>query len=178
MPSVESFEARLSGGHPNSLGNTVSVAQDVIADRSLLPVLIATYSSDDEVVRLRVSSALKRVAWAKPEWVHHELDTVLDWVVSLQQPSAQWTIAEILLTLGPMLQKVERIRATDIMKAHLSDSRDWIVLIKTMETLAHWATTDAGLRAWLPQRLLELGEESRRSVANKALRLHEALSRQ
>ena len=177
MVSATFFEARLSGGHPNSLGNTVSVAQDVIADRSLLPELISAYSSDNEVVRLRVSSALKRVAWAKPEWVLHELDEVLDWVVSLEQPSAQWTIAEILLTLGPMLSKTERLRATEIMKAHLSDSRDWIVLIKTMETLADWAKTDAGLRAWLPQRLEQLGRDSRKSVAQKALRLHEALSR-
>ncbi len=177
MASATSFEARLSGGHPNSLGNTVSVAQDVIADRSLLPELISTYSSDDEVVRLRVSSALKRVAWAKPDWVHHELDGVLDWVVSLQQPSAQWTIAEILLTLGPMLSTAERLRATDVMKSHLSTSVDWIVLIKTMETLVEWAKTDAELRAWLPERLEELGRDARKSVAQKALRLHAALLR-
>lgn len=177
MPSVESLEGRLSGGHPNSLGNTVSVAQDVIANRLLLPELIGTYSSEDEVVRLRVSSALKRVAWAKPEWVHHELDAVLDWVVALQQPSAQWTIAEILLTLGPMLSSSQRTKATNIMKSHLSASKDWIVLIKTMETLADWATTDAALRGWLLERLGELGKESRKSVAQKARRLHEALSR-
>jgi hypothetical protein len=176
MPSLASFEARLSGGHPNSLGNTVSVAQDVIADRSLLPALIATYSSDDEVVRLRVSSALKRVAWAEPAWVHEELDTVIEWVVALQQPSAQWTIAEILLTLGPMLSSAQRSRATDVMKAHLSVSGDWIVLIKTMETLTDWAKTDPELRAWLPERLEKLCREPRKSVSQKALRLQEALS--
>jgi hypothetical protein len=178
MASPASFEARLSGGHPNSLGNTVSVAQDVIADRSLLPALIASYASDDEVVRLRVSSALKRVAWAEPEWVHHEVDAVIDWVVTLQQPSAQWTIAEILLALGPMLSSVQRSRATDVMKSHLSTSGDWIVLIKTMETLVEWAKTDLELRAWLPERLEELGRDSRKSVAQKALRLHQTLSRQ
>lgn len=177
MPSVKSFEDRLSGGHPNSLGNTVSVADEVVADRSLLRGLIATYSSDDEVVRLRVSSALKRVAWAEPEWVHHELDAVIDWVVRLQQPSAQWTIAEILLVLGPSLTVAERVRAIEVMKAHLTTSRDWIVLIKTMETLVEWAKTDAELRAWLPSRLEQLGRESRKSVAQKALRLHEVLSR-
>jgi hypothetical protein len=176
MPSLASFEARLSGGHPNSLGNTVSVAQHVIADRSLLPELIATYSSDDEVVRLRVSSALKRVAWAEPRWVHEELGTVIGWVVAIQQPSAQWTIAEILLTLGPMLSTAQRNRATEMMKAHLSASEDWIVLIKTMETLANWAKTDAELRAWLPERLEQLGREPRKSVAQKARRLNEALS--
>ena len=178
MASPASFEARLSGGHPNSLGNTVSVAQDVIADRSLLPALIASYASDDEVVRLRVSSALKRVAWAEPGWVHEELDTVIGWVVAIQQPSAQWTIAEILLTLGPMLSTAQRSRATELMKAHLGASADWIVLIKTMETLVEWAKTDAGLRAWLPERLEELGRDSRKSVAQKALRLHQTLSRQ
>jgi hypothetical protein len=117
------------------------------------------------------------VAWAEPEWVHHEVDAVIDWVVTLQQPSAQWTIAEILLALGPMLSSVQRSRATDVMKSHLSTSGDWIVLIKTMETLVEWAKTDLELRAWLPERLEQLCRESRKSVAQKALRLHEALSR-
>jgi len=176
MPSVKSFEDRLSGGHPNSLGNTVSVADEVVADRSLLRGLIATYSSDDEVVRLRVSSALKRVAWAEPEWVHHELDAVIDWVVRLQQPSAQWTIAEILLELGPSLTAAERLRAIEVMKVHLTTSHDWIVLIKTMETLAEWAGADSALRSWLLSRLEELAGDSRKSVAEKAQRLRQAVT--
>ena len=67
MPNASVFEDALTGGHHNSLGNTFAVSEQVNADRSLLPELIITYASDDEVVRLRVSSALKRVAWEHPE---------------------------------------------------------------------------------------------------------------
>ncbi len=77
MPNVSIFEDTLTGGHHNSLGNTVAVAEQVNADRSLLPELIATYASDDEVVRLRVSSALKRVAWEHPEWIHAEIGAIM-----------------------------------------------------------------------------------------------------
>ena len=61
----KTIEERLTGGHPNSLGETVSVAEDVLQDssRQLFNELCRTYSSDDEVVRLRVSSALKRICY-------------------------------------------------------------------------------------------------------------------
>jgi hypothetical protein len=97
-------------------------------------------------------------------------------VVRLQQPSAQWTIAEILLVLGPSLTVAERVRAIEVMKAHLTTSRDWIVLIKTMETLAEWARADADVRSWLLSRLEELAGDSRKSVGQKAQRLHQTVS--
>jgi len=78
MPNVSVFEDALTGGHHNSLGNTVEVSEQVNADRSLLPELINTYASDDEVVRLRVSSALKRVAWEHPDWIHEEINSIMD----------------------------------------------------------------------------------------------------
>ncbi|MFL0711889.1 MAG: hypothetical protein ACJLS2_03810 [Microcella pacifica] len=53
MP-VSRFESPLTGGHPNSLGNTVSVVDEVLADRALLAELVACYRSEDAVVRLRV----------------------------------------------------------------------------------------------------------------------------
>lgn len=59
---AEDFEAVLTGGHPNSLGRTVEVVDVVLADRAKLAQLYACYFSEDEVVRLRFSSAMKRVA--------------------------------------------------------------------------------------------------------------------
>jgi hypothetical protein len=64
----ETFEAMLAGGHPNSLGRTVEVVDLVLADRDRLAELFQCYFSADEVVRLRVSSAMKRVTIAHPEW--------------------------------------------------------------------------------------------------------------
>ena len=50
MPNVSIFEDTLTGGHHNSLGNKLAVADQVNADRSLLPELIATYASDSSGV--------------------------------------------------------------------------------------------------------------------------------
>jgi hypothetical protein len=54
----ESFEAMLTGGHPNSLGQTVVVVEMVLADRA----------------RLRTSNALKRISRVKPTWLVPHLE--------------------------------------------------------------------------------------------------------
>ena len=171
MPNVSVFEDALTGGHHNSLGNTVAVAEQVNADRSLLPELINTYASEDEVVRLRVSSALKRVAWEHPDWIHAEIDSIIEWVERLQQPSAQWSVGQMLLAIGPQLSTAERDRAVALMKSHIEGSSDWIVLNHTMETLAQWAMEDPELEAWLVPHLSIFATDSRKSIAKRAQRL-------
>ena len=171
MPSVSVVEDALTGGHHNSLGNTVAVAEQVNADRSLLPELINTYASEDEVVRLRVSSALKRVAWEHPDWIHAEIDSIMEWVERLQQPSAQWSVGQMLLAIGPRLSTAERDRAVALMKSHIESSSDWIVLNHTMETLAQWAMEDPELEAWLVPHLSVFATDSRKSIAKRAQRL-------
>ena len=64
----ENFESILSGGHPNSLGRTVEVVDLVLEDRARLAELYQCYFSSDEIVRLRVSSAFKRVTTEHPDW--------------------------------------------------------------------------------------------------------------
>lgn len=171
MPNVSVFEDALTGGHHNSLGNTVAVAEQVNADRSLLPELINTYASEDEVVRLRVSSALKRVAWEHPDWIHAEIDSIMEWVERLKQPSAQWSVGQMLLAIGPRLSTAERDRAVALMKSHIESSSDWIVLNHTMETLAQWAMEDPELEAWLVPHLSVFATDSRKSIAKRAQRL-------
>ena len=62
---MESFEQMLTGGHPNSLGRTIEVVEIVLADRERLEELYRCYFSNDEVVRLRTSNGMKRVAKAE-----------------------------------------------------------------------------------------------------------------
>ena len=66
---TDAFEAKLTGGHPNSLGRTIEVVDTVLADQSKLDELFNCYFSDDEVVRLRTSNALTRVSRKEPEWL-------------------------------------------------------------------------------------------------------------
>ena len=171
MPNVSIFEDTLMGGHHNSLGNTVAVAEQVNADRSLLPALIATYASEDEVVRLRVSNALKRVAMENPDWIHAEIDSIMNWVEQLKQPSAQWSVGQMLLAIGSKLSPPERERAIALMKSHIEHSEDWIVLNHTMETLAQWSHDDHDLEEWLVPHLARFAEDSRKSVSKRAQRL-------
>ncbi|MEM1051781.1 MAG: hypothetical protein AAGI28_06745 [Pseudomonadota bacterium] len=55
------FESILTGGHPNSLGCTVEVVETVLANPKRFEELYLCYRSSDQVVRLRVSNAMRRV---------------------------------------------------------------------------------------------------------------------
>ena len=67
--ATTNFAAMLTGGHPNSLGRTIEVVDAVLADRSKLEELYSCYFSADEVVRLRTSNAMKRIAREQPDWL-------------------------------------------------------------------------------------------------------------
>ena len=171
MSSVSVFEADLSGGHPNSLGNTVAVVERVLTDEALCDELVATYGSADEVVRLRVSNALKRVCGEQPGWVYARLGAIESWVQALEQPSAQWTLAQLYSSLSGFLTEAQKEHAVAVMQGFLDTSSDWIVLNYSMQTLADWATDDPELGEWLNPVLQKLAGDARKSVAGRAKKL-------
>lgn len=173
---VTSFEAVLSGGHPNSLGNTVSVVDTILGDESQLDALIRTYESSDPVVRLRVSNALKRVCGVEPQWVYARLGEIEHWVEELEQPSAQWTLAHLYSALSDRLTLRQREKAILILQGFATRGTDWIVLNFSLQTLSEWAATDENLRAWLMPVLEKHSGDSRKSVANRAAKLLRSLT--
>jgi len=82
---VQDFEKRLQGGHPNSLGHTVEVVEEVLSEPSLFDELFHCYYSDDEVVRLRVSNAMKRICKADKTIVLPYVDRLLDDISKIDQ---------------------------------------------------------------------------------------------
>mgnify|MGYP001359304488 FL=1 len=46
---MKNFETRLQGGHPNSLGNTIEVVNEVLAENALFNELFECYFSPDEI---------------------------------------------------------------------------------------------------------------------------------
>lgn len=166
--SSEPLDSMLSGGHPNSLGRTGEAVLAVLADRSRLDELLGCYRSEDAVVRLRASSVLKRVGSERPAWLVPLIDRLIDDVGRLDQASARWTLAELFLRLAPTMSAAQRSRATALLQGNLLQQTDWIVLIRTMETLHRWSMEDAGLRAWLLPHLERLTRDRRPSVAKKA----------
>jgi Trp operon repressor len=164
----ETFEAMLTGGHQNSLGRTVEVVDRVLADQLRLRELIDCYQSTDEVVRLRTSSALKRVDDEHHTWLLPFIDELIDDVGKLDQASAQWTLAQLFFRFTSELSAEQRQRSEVLMKRNLAKSDDWIVLISTLETLAQWAVSDPKLRKWLEPHVSRLAKDSRKSVAGRA----------
>lgn len=171
-----SLEDMLTGGHPNSLGRTEEVVAMVVSDPTLLEELFAGYGSTDEVVRLRVSSAMKRIQAARHDLLVPYLDRFLGEVGALDQPSAQWTLAELFDRYHDDMDDDQRTAAQAIMMRNLAQDDDWIVLNRTMDTLAGWAEDDPALRAWLLPHLQRLAWDRRRSVATRATRTHRRLS--
>ncbi len=168
MQNTETFEEMLSGGHPNSLGRTLEVVEIVLKDKSKFEDLFNCYFSDDEVVRLRVSNAIKRVAREHIGWLAPYIDRFLDEISTINQASTQWTLAQLFLLLENHLSASQRAKAIAVMQRNLDENTDWIVQNTHIETLSIWAKDDKELRQWLIPRLEKLAKNTRKSVANRA----------
>ena len=166
------FEAMLTGGHPNSLGRTLEVVDAVLGDEPRLADLLDCYESDDEVVRLRTSNALKRVTIERPEWTVRHIGRLQDEVAAIDQPSAQWTLALVFHLIWDRLSEPERERALSIMRGNLAQHDDWIVLINSMKVLARRDPDRAALRSLIERRL----DDPRKSVASQARKTLKAIS--
>ena len=161
----------LAEGKPNSLGRTEEVVDEVVADRRKLRSLYACYRSDDEWVRLRVSSSLKRVFRDKPEWFSAWADRIIDEVAAIDQPSAQWTAAQVLEEHAAALDEAQTARAKRVVQGLLSSRDDCIVINCAMSALGSWADHDARLRKRLVPQLRTFSEDRRKSIAGRARKL-------
>lgn len=168
---MDPFESMLSGGHPSSLGRAVDVVDAVLADRSRLAVLYQCWFSDDEVVRLRVSGAMKRVTIAQPSWTMDFMDGLQSDVAAIDQASTQWTLALLFDLIVDLLSQQQWARAVEIMEDNVAHHSDWIVLSNSMKVLRKWAADDAQLAAWLRPHLHRLADDKRRTVARNACKV-------
>lgn len=168
--TINVFEIELSGGHPNSLGNTLSVTEKILRNRNLWNDLLDCYQSPDEVVRLRVSSCLKRVCQSRPGWVHSDFQRLVNEVAVIDQASVKWTLSIIFGLLRERLSDDETLAAVEIMKQNLRYP-DWIVQNTTMRELMAFTIDDPHLEKWLRVELLALRKSSWKSVAGRASKL-------
>lgn len=179
------YATRLTGGKPNSLGATEEVVAEVLASPATFDELFACHFADDELVRLRVSNGMKRVAKAAPELLVPYLDRLLGEVAHIPQPSTQWTLAQLLLAYTDRLSPAQRATATALLRRPLDREPapapwhdDWIVLNMTLATLQAWARDDEELRRWLLPHLERLAEDRRKSVAGRAAKYLAAWGRE
>lgn len=168
---MNNFEQRLTGGHPNSLGNTIEVVEEVLAQNARFDELFHCYFSEDEVVRLRTSNAMKRVCKENKALLVPYIDRFINEIAQIDQASTQWILAQLFGLLEKEMTDQQIIQAREIMQNNLARHQDWIVLNQTMQTLANWAKKDANLKAWLLTHLERLSNDARKSVAARANKL-------
>lgn len=165
---MDSFEQKLTGGHPNSLGNTVDVVQVVLDDHSRFEELFNCYFSTDEVIRLRVSNAMKRIGKENKRLLVPYVNRFLTEISTIDQASTQWTLAQLFLLLENDMDKEQLQKAKEHLTKNLSAYDDWIVLNMTMETLGKWSKHDDKLKSFLVPHLERMATDERKSVRGKA----------
>jgi len=114
----------------------------------------------------------------KPEWILSRFDWLIDdigW--GIDQPSAKWSIAQIVQQLDSVLSSRQRKRATELLKHNLETGNDWIVQNVTAEVLTNIVLeyNDKQLKQWLLPRLNRMIKDSRKSVANRAKKYYELI---
>jgi hypothetical protein len=171
---INSFEEQLTGGHPNSLGNTLEVVDEILAQPALLENLYLCYGSRDPVVRLRVSSAMKRVCKAHPEWVAPYLDRLLAHTSQIDQASTKWTLSILFVLLDSYMSPQQREAAITVMKNNLLYD-DWIVQNTTADSLFHFAKSSPELSIWLVPQLQVLQTSRHKSVSRRVTKILSAL---
>ena len=175
---MEKFTSMLAGGHPNSLGRTIEVVELVCGDQTRMRELLDCYKCDDEVVRLRVSSSLKRVEAEHHDWLVPYIDELIDDVGQPDQASARWTLAQLFDRLSVDLSADQRKRAVALLKRNLQKETDWIVVNTTLDTLSRWAGDDLALRTWMKPHVERLAKDERKSVAGRAAKVAKKLFRE
>lgn len=165
---TERFEDMLTGGHPNSLGRTIEVVDAVLGDDARMEELFNCYQSADEVVRLRVSNALRRVQAERPDLLVPLMDRLIGEIAHLDQASAQWTLPKLFEGAEAEMSNAQKQAALDIVKRNLAEHDDWIVLNNSMDYLTRLAVKDDGLAAWMLPHLTRLKDDPRKSVASRA----------
>ncbi|MEM8863328.1 MAG: hypothetical protein AAGD96_33880 [Chloroflexota bacterium] len=168
---AESFEAMLTGGHPNSLGRTIEVVDTVFANPERLIDLYNCYFSDDEVVRLRTSNGMRRVCKEQPEWLVPYIDRLIEVISKIDQASTQWTLAILFDMLKSFMSAEQMASAQAIMQHNVATHNDWIVLNNSMQVLADWSKNDSELQDWLRPHLERLSGDSRKSVVKRATKI-------
>ncbi|WP_144421058.1 hypothetical protein [Ahrensia marina] len=168
---MEKFRHMLTGGHPNSLGRTLDVVECVLDDHERFEELYQCYFSDDEVVRLRTSNAIRRVFKEHPEWFEDYVERLMTEITQIDQPSTKWTLSQLWLEYRSRLTGDQMERAKEYLVVTLHEEDDWIVLNMTMKTLQHFVKDDPSLIPKIAERARLLAKDRRNSVAKGAVKL-------
>ena len=176
MFNTESFEDRLSGGKSNSLGAVPEIVDEVTNDRYLLEDLFQCFFSNNSLVRLRTSHAIKIIAEKKPRILRRYTNRLINNVSTIKQDAVQRVLAETFLILDSELNREQKKRATKALKRNLKKAKREEAKLQLMETLNEWAQDNEELAEWLKETLKDFIDDRSEKVIEKAKKIREELA--
>jgi hypothetical protein len=166
---ISPIQQALTGGDRRSLGRTEEVVVWVLADKERLDDLFQCLFVEDDIVRMRASDGLEKVARQQPDWFVPYRERLLTDVAKIEQPSVQWHLAQILSEIPLTLE--QQSRTIQLLKYNLEAYDDWIVVNLTLEALATFARKDADLHREFPKILRRFQNSPKKSIASRISKL-------
>ena len=127
---AETVIERLSGGDLRSDGRADEVAESVIGDPGMFPILVTALNHSDDVIRARAAHAMEKVSRVKQGAVKAILPRLIDQGASDAVPMVRWHIAMILGNLR--YEKAELGTILEALYRFLGDSstfvRNWAIV--------------------------------------------------
>lgn len=168
MFNTESFEDRLSGGKSNSLGEVPNIVDEVVDDKYLLEDLFQCFFSNNSLVRLRTSHAMKQIAERKPRIIRKYYNRLINNVSKIKQDSVQAVLADTFLVLDSELNREQKKRAIKALKANLGRAKRPEAINSIVDTLMAWSDQDEELAEWTKSKLKKRTESKNKKVASTA----------
>ncbi len=146
---------RLTGGDRRSIGNSLEVAADVLANPKLFPDLFSGMLSDDPIVRMRAADAVEKVTVHNPILLQSLKKKLLTKVALINQQEIRWHAAQLFSRVE--WTRAERTRLIAILQEYLKDKSS-IVRTFAMQALGDIALKDAKLKPSIVKQLKDLTE--------------------
>lgn len=144
---------RLSGGDRRSIGNSLEVAADVLANPKLFADLFRGMYSDDPIIRMRSADAVEKVTVHNPILLQPLKKALLTKVALIDQQEVRWHCAQLFSRVE--WTRPERAKIISLLQEYLKDKSS-IVRTFAMSALGDIAAKDMKLRKPIVRQLEEL----------------------
>lgn len=146
---------RLQGGDRRSIGASLEVAADVLANPLLFPDLFGGMLSDDPLIRMRAADAVEKVTMHNPQLLQPLKKKLLGRIALVDQKEIRWHSAQLFSRIE--WTRPERAKLLQILQEYLTDASS-IVRTFAMQALADIAEKDKKLRTPILKQLKQLTE--------------------
>ncbi len=130
---------KLDGGDLRSIGKANEVAEDLLKDPGLFPIVFDGMLCESPVIRMRAADTIEKVSSQHPEWLQPFKERLIQDVSKTRQKEVRWHVAQMLCYLN--LDASDRPGVLKILKEYLDD-KSKIVQVMAMQTLAEIAESD------------------------------------